>query len=80
MDAEVPAAAPNGGSARGYARLFGALRTVGNPDHGGAYSGEAVFLCIASTRRELPLLPRTVRSSEAVGCFPQCLLGLTGLW
>jgi hypothetical protein len=25
------------------ARLFGALRTVGNPDHGGADSGEAVF-------------------------------------
>jgi hypothetical protein len=41
------------------ARLFGALRTVGNPDHGGADGGAAVFLCIASARRELPLLPHT---------------------
>ena len=31
---------------------------VGNPDHGGAGSGEAVFLCIASARRELPHLPQ----------------------
>jgi hypothetical protein len=41
------------------ARLLRALRTVGNPDHGGAESGEFVFLCIASARRELPLLPRS---------------------
>jgi hypothetical protein len=38
-------------------RLLRALRTVGNPDHGGAESGEVVSLCIAGARRELPLLP-----------------------
>jgi hypothetical protein len=27
--------------------LFGALRTEGNPDHGGTDSSEVVFLCIA---------------------------------
>ena len=42
------------------ARLSRALRTVGNPDHGSADSGEVVFLCIAGTRRELPLLPHGV--------------------
>jgi hypothetical protein len=42
------------------ARLFGALRTVGNPDHGGADSGETVFLCIVGARRELPHMPRCV--------------------
>jgi hypothetical protein len=30
---------------------------VGNPDHGGADSGEIVFLCIANAQRELPHLP-----------------------
>jgi hypothetical protein len=39
------------------ARLLRTLRTDGNPDHGGAESGEVVFLCIARARRELPLLP-----------------------
>jgi hypothetical protein len=34
-----------GGSARGYLELFA---RIGNPDHGGADSGEAVFLCIAA--------------------------------
>jgi len=43
------------------ARILGALGTVTNPDHGGADSGEVVFLYIASGRRELPLLPRLVR-------------------
>jgi len=38
-------------------RLLIALRTVGNPDHGGAESREVVFLCIVRARRELPLLP-----------------------
>jgi hypothetical protein len=42
------------------ARLLRVLRTVGNPDHGGAESGEVVSLCIAGARRELPLLPRMV--------------------
>jgi hypothetical protein len=32
---------------------------VGNSNHGGADSGEAVFLCIGSARRELPLLSRS---------------------
>jgi hypothetical protein len=39
-----------GGSARGYLELFA---PVGNPDH----SGEAVFLCIGSARRERPVMP-----------------------
>jgi hypothetical protein len=32
------------------ARLLRALRTVGNPDQGGADNGKVVFLCIASAR------------------------------
>jgi hypothetical protein len=43
------------------ARLLRDLRTVGNPDHGGADSGEAVFLRIANAGRELPLLPPGAR-------------------
>src|SRR5215472_2263235 len=39
------------------ARLSRALHTAGIPDHGGADSGEAVWLCIASARHEPPLLP-----------------------
>jgi hypothetical protein len=33
------------------ARLFGALRTVGNSDHGGADSGEVVFFSLSHKRR-----------------------------
>jgi hypothetical protein len=40
----------NGGSAA----VIRALRTVGNPDHGGADSGDTVFLYIVGARRELP--------------------------
>jgi hypothetical protein len=43
------------------ARLLRALRTGKQSDHGGADSGEVVFLCIVGARRELPLLPRRVR-------------------
>ena len=38
------------------ARLLRAPRTVDNPGRDGAYSGEAVFLCIANAPHELPLL------------------------
>jgi hypothetical protein len=48
------------------ARLSGASRTVGNPGRGGADSGEAVFVCIASTWRKLPLLPRFALASAGV--------------
>jgi hypothetical protein len=36
----------------------------GQSDHGGADSGEVVFLCIANTRRELPLLPHRARTAD----------------
>ena len=43
------------------ARLLRVLRTVGNRDHRAA---EIVFSCIASVRRELPLLPHSVRQFQ----------------
>jgi hypothetical protein len=56
--------------------LFGVLRTAGNPDHGGADSSEVVFLCIASARRELPLLPHRARAwaREIPPPRPRCSL------
>jgi hypothetical protein len=47
------------------ARLSKGSRTVGNPSHGHPDSGEVVFLCIASARRELPLPPQTGSSAKS---------------
>jgi len=46
----------------------------GNPDHGRAGSGEVVFLCIASARRERPLLPHIARQTrhDVVGSATGC--------
>src|SRR5215472_12737749 len=53
MAGRAPHGGQNGGQARGNRELFVGF---GNPGHGCADSGDVVFLCIASARRERPLL------------------------